>query len=75
MPVINPSTYKVCGKVTLSAKNALHFRKVLIKSAALHFFTEVEVDSSSGEFCVFLAPSKYQLNVIVTEEETNKGLQ
>lgn len=75
MPVINPSSYKVSGKVTLSAKNVLHYRKISIKSAALHFYTEIEVDPNSGDFHVFLAPAKYQLNVVVTEEENNKGLQ
>lgn len=75
MPIINPSFYKVCGKVTLSAKDILHYRKISIKSTVSNFQTEVEVDPSNGEFCVFLTPAKYQLNVIVTEEENIKGLQ
>ena len=75
VPAIEPSSYEICGKVTLSAKGTLHHRKVAIKNVASEFQTEIEVNPSKGEFCVFLAPAKYQVSVIVSEEEKLQGLQ
>lgn len=75
MPAINPSTFRIGGKVTLSAKGTLHHRKVVINKVDSDFHTEIEINPTSGEFHTYLAPSKYQLEVVVTEEEKAKGLQ
>lgn len=75
VPAIEPSSYQVCGRVTLSPKGTLNHRKVAIKNVVSDFQTEIEINPSSGEFCIFLAPTKYEVHVIVSEEETHKGLQ
>ncbi|XP_033218946.1 nodal modulator 2 isoform X2 [Belonocnema kinseyi] len=75
VPAIQPSSYQVCGRVTLSAKGTLNHRKVAFKNIGSDFQTKIEINPSSGEFCIFLAPAKYQVRVIVSEEETHKGLQ
>ncbi|EFN79110.1 nodal modulator 3 isoform X2 [Harpegnathos saltator] len=75
LPVLAPSAYKVSGKVTLSAKGTLHFRKLSIQNTATSFYKELNTDEKTGEFSVYLVPDKYQLSVIVSTEEKAKGLQ
>ncbi|XP_017891823.1 nodal modulator 3 [Ceratina calcarata] len=75
LPVLVPAAYKVCGKVTLSAKGTLHHRKVSIQNTAATFTKEIETDPKTGEFCVYLSPDRYQLSVVVSAEERAKGLQ
>ncbi|XP_012218077.1 BOS complex subunit NOMO3 isoform X2 [Linepithema humile] len=75
LPVLVPSAYKVSGKVTLSAKGTLHFRKLSIQNTAATFYKELDTDEKTGEYSVYLAPDKYQLSVIVSTEEKTKGLQ
>lgn len=75
LPVLVPSAYKVSGKVTLSAKGTLHFRKLSIQNTAATFYKELNTDEKTGEYSVYLAPDKYQLSVIVSTEEKTKGLQ
>ncbi|XP_076380819.1 uncharacterized protein LOC117223312 [Megalopta genalis] len=75
LPVLSPSAYKVCGKVTLSAKETLHHRKVSAQNTANTFTKEIETDPKTGEFCIYLAPDRYLLSVVVTPEERDKGLQ
>ncbi|XP_011332456.1 nodal modulator 3 isoform X2 [Ooceraea biroi] len=75
LPVLVPSAYKVSGKVTLSAKGTLHFRKLSIQNTAATFYKELDTDETTGEYFVYLAPDKYQLSVIVSTEEKTKGLQ
>lgn len=73
--VLTPSAYKVCGKVTLSAKGTLHHRKVSVQNTANTFTKEIEINPKTGEFCIYLSPDQYLLNVVVTPEEGDKGLQ
>ncbi|KAK0090897.1 hypothetical protein PV325_000063 [Microctonus aethiopoides] len=75
LPPSQPAKYKICGHVTLSAKGTLHHRKVIIKNSAGTFQQEVDTDSKTGQYCLYLTPGKYQLNVAVTAEEKNQGLQ
>lgn len=75
LPVLIPSMYKVCGKVTLSAKGTLHFRKIVVQNIAATFYREIDTNEKTGEYCVHLKPDKYQLSVIVSNEEKIKGLQ
>nr|XP_003706916.1 PREDICTED: nodal modulator 3 isoform X2 [Megachile rotundata] len=75
LPVLIPAAYKVCGKVTLSAKGTLHHRKVAIQNTAATFNKEIDTDPKTGEFCLYLAPDRYQLSVIVNAEERAEGLQ
>lgn len=75
LPVLIPTAYKICGKVTLSTRGDLNNRKVSIHNTAITFTKEIEIDSKTGEFCVYLSPDTYQLSVIVSEDERAKGLQ
>ncbi|KZC07453.1 Nodal modulator 3 [Dufourea novaeangliae] len=75
LPVLTPSAYKVCGKVTLSAKGTLHHRKVSAQNTAATFDKEIETDPKTGEFCTYLGRDRYQLSVVVSSEERDKGLQ
>lgn len=75
LPLLVPSAYKVCGKVTLSAKGTLHYRKVSVQNTAATFNKEIEADPKSGEFCLYLGSGRYQLSVVVSAEERAKGLQ
>lgn len=75
LPVLIPAAYKVCGKVTLSAKGTLHHRKVSVQNIAATFNKEIDTDPRTGEFCLYLAPDRYQLSVVVSAEERAEGLQ
>ncbi|KOC70780.1 Nodal modulator 2 [Habropoda laboriosa] len=75
LPVLIPAAYKLCGKVTLSTKGTLHHRKVFVKNTAVTFTKEIDTDPKTGEFCLYLSPDRYQLSVVVSEEERAKGLQ
>jgi len=75
LPVLIPSGYKVSGKVTLSTKGTLHFRRISIQNTAATFYKELDTNEKTGEYSVYLAPDKYQLSVIVSTEEKTKGLQ
>ncbi|XP_043284324.1 nodal modulator 3 isoform X2 [Venturia canescens] len=75
LPAIWPSSFKVCGTVTLSAKGTLHHRKIAVDKTASTFHQEIETDPKTGQYCLYLGPGKYQLGVIVTNEEKAKGLQ
>lgn len=75
LPVLAPSSYKVCGRVTLSAKGTIHHRKVSVQNTAATFNKEIKTDPKTGEYCIYLTPDKYQLSVVVSAEERAKGLQ
>lgn len=75
LPPLEPSSFKVCGSVTLSSKGTLHYRKVVVENAGGTYRREIDTDPKTGVYCLYLAPGKYQLNVIVTTEERTKGLQ
>ncbi|XP_011500341.1 PREDICTED: nodal modulator 3 [Ceratosolen solmsi marchali] len=75
LPVITPIAYKVFGKVSSTTKENIENRKILIKNMSSNNRQEVEIDSNTGEWTVYLPPAKYQLNVIVNDEEKTKGLQ
>lgn len=75
LPVLIPLMYKVCGKVTLSTKGTLHFRKIAVQNIAATFQKEIDTNEKTGDYCVHLKPDKYQLSVIVSNEEKTKGLQ
>lgn len=75
LPIITPATFKVTGKVSSTTKESLQNRLILIKNVISNVQQEVQIDSNTGEWTAYLAPSKYQLNVIVNDEEKTKGLQ
>ncbi|KAH0554100.1 nodal modulator 3 [Cotesia glomerata] len=75
LPDILPSSYKVCGSVTLLTKGTLHHRKIVIENAGKTFKREIETDPQTGQYCLYLVPDNYQVSVIVTAEEKTKGLQ
>lgn len=75
LPVLIPSAYKVSGKVTLSAKGTLHFRRISVQNTAATLYKQLDTNEKTGEYSVYLAPDKYQLSVVVSTEEKTKGLQ
>ncbi|XP_034946758.1 nodal modulator 1 [Chelonus insularis] len=75
LPQLKPSSYKVCGSVTLSAKEALDCRNIVVTNAAGTFKQEINTDPKTGKYCLYLPPGKYQLNVVVSANEKSKGLQ
>lgn len=75
LPTITPVAFKVSGKVSSITKTSLQNRKILIKNVSSNEQQEIEVDPNTGGWTVYLAPAKYQLNVIVSGEEKTKGLQ
>lgn len=63
------------GKVSSTTKESLQNRLILIKNVASNVQQEIKIDPNTGEWTAYLAPFKYQLNVIVDDEEKAKGLQ
>ena len=75
LPTIMPVSYKVFGKVSSSTKANLEGRKVFIKNKSTNEEQEIEIDSNTGDWNVFLAPGTYKFKVIVDSNEKSKGLQ
>jgi hypothetical protein len=75
LPIITPIAFKVSGLVSSTTKESLNSRKILIKNTSSNMQQEIEINSNTGEWTTYLAPAKYQLNVIVSDEEKTKGLQ
>ncbi|XP_066603277.1 BOS complex subunit NOMO3 isoform X2 [Prorops nasuta] len=75
LPVLVPTGYKICGKVTLSATGTSHYRKLIIQNTATTFYKEIDTNSGTGEYCTYLPTDKYHLSVVVSAEEKAKGLQ
>lgn len=73
LPVLVPSKWKVCGKVSI--KGVLNHRQVAVQSTDQSFNEKIDTNPSTGEFCLFLAPGKYLMSVVVDDEEKAKGLQ
>lgn len=76
LPTMTPTVFKVSGKVSSSTNNYLLDRKVLLKKADDDSVRkEVVIDPNNGEWSVYLAPAKYYVSVMVSNEEKTMGLQ
>lgn len=79
LPDIYPESYNVCGSVKFSTQSG----HTQVQSCEVHFSLndssvshKMKVDSSSGDYCLFLRPGVYIASVLVSpEEQKNKGLQ
>ncbi|XP_018334048.1 nodal modulator 1 [Agrilus planipennis] len=70
LPVITPSAYQICG--TVLSKNS---QVVEIFDANKSKISAIESKTGSGEFCGYLPPGKYQLQIRVSAVEENAGIQ
>ncbi|KAF7996738.1 hypothetical protein HCN44_002384 [Aphidius gifuensis] len=75
IPIIYPSSYKVCGNVKHSSENKQSIRSVIVENSMATFHREINTDSDTGEYCLYLKPDKYQFNVVVNHNEKINGLQ
>lgn len=72
---LTPESYQVCGKVTAQTGTATaQNRLVVFKNSQTGLVKEAKTDST-GQFCIYLPPSKYVTNVPVSDEDRDKGLQ
>ncbi|CAH2010936.1 unnamed protein product [Acanthoscelides obtectus] len=70
LPDILPSAFKVCGMVTSGQSQTVSFMHVGTLKR-----TQAQSSTQDGGFCQFLAPGKYDVKVVVGQDETQKGLQ
>ncbi|KAG5882400.1 hypothetical protein JTB14_008975 [Gonioctena quinquepunctata] len=70
LPDILPSAFKVCGVVTSD-----HSQTVTCSKVGTTEFVQIETSASDGMFCHYLTPGKYEVQVVVNEEDRQKGLQ
>ncbi|KAJ8968511.1 hypothetical protein NQ317_016159 [Molorchus minor] len=70
LPDLLPSAFRVCGEVASDNSQIITFSKVGSTS-----FIQTETSPIDGIFCQFLSPGKYDVQVVVSEEDKQKGLQ
>nr|XP_023013784.1 nodal modulator 3 [Leptinotarsa decemlineata] len=70
LPDILPSAFKVCGSVISDHSQIVTFSKLGGTK-----FIQTETSPSGGTFCQYLSPGKYEVQVVVSEEDKQKGLQ
>ncbi|KAJ8983444.1 hypothetical protein NQ317_013207 [Molorchus minor] len=70
LPDLLPSAFRVCGEVASDNSQIITFSKVGTTS-----FIQTETSPIDGIFCQFLSPGKYDVQVVVSEEDKQKGLQ
>ncbi|CAH1153826.1 unnamed protein product [Phaedon cochleariae] len=70
LPNIIPSAFKVCGMVTSDHSQIVTFTKFGSTK-----FIQTETSNIDGSFCQYLLPGKYDVQVVVDEEEKQSGIQ
>lgn len=70
LPDILPSAYKVCGTVTTD-----HSQKITFAKVGSTKVVQTESSPKDGTFCEFLSPGKYEVKVVVSDKNKEKGLQ
>uniref|UniRef100_V5G516 Nodal modulator 3 n=1 Tax=Anoplophora glabripennis TaxID=217634 RepID=V5G516_ANOGL len=70
LPDILPSAFKVCGEVASDHSQIVTFSKVGSTQ-----FIQTETSPHDGSFCQYLSPGQYQVQVLVSDEDKQKGLQ
>lgn len=66
LPVMYPYSYKVCGKIISETAQDISITRI---GSTQHFV--IKSEPNTGEFCKYLVPGKYELQVIKSES----GLQ
>lgn len=70
LPAIFPSAFKICGTVTSD-----HPQKVTFSKIGSTKLIQTLSSATDGSFCEFLALGKYEVQVVVSDAEKEKGLQ
>lgn len=70
IPDLVAVAYRVCGIVSSDKSQTVSFIK-----AENNHATTILSDSTSGHFCEFLSPGKYNVHVVVDPQDVKKGLQ
>ncbi|XP_056645708.1 BOS complex subunit NOMO1 [Diorhabda sublineata] len=70
LPDILPSAYKVCGTVTSD-----HSQTIIFAKSGSATFIQSESSPINGTFCEFLSPGTYEIRVVVSDKNKEKGLQ
>ncbi|KAJ8923473.1 hypothetical protein NQ315_010051 [Exocentrus adspersus] len=70
LPDILPSAFKVCGQVASDHSQIVTFSKVGSTK-----FVQTETSPQDGSFCQYLSPGQYSVQVLVSDEDKQKGLQ
>lgn len=65
-----PSAFKVCGAVTSEESQVVTFTKLDSDN-----LVQTTTSPKDGTFCLYLSPGKYEVRVIVSDEQKQKGLQ
>lgn len=76
LPGIVPYAFKVSGVVSSTIKSSLLNRNIKIKKIESgNSETIVTINPDNGSWSTFLQPGKYEISVMVSEDEKTKGLQ
>uniref|UniRef100_A0A336LL39 CSON013705 protein n=1 Tax=Culicoides sonorensis TaxID=179676 RepID=A0A336LL39_CULSO len=67
---IKVARFKVCGQVVSDKVHTVSFTK-----QGSTYLTEVNSNPNTGEFCTFVAPGKYIIEVVTSSEDKNEGIQ
>nr|CAH7747742.1 unnamed protein product [Callosobruchus chinensis] len=70
LPDILPSAFKVCGMVTSGQSQTVTFSQ-----SGSSKTVQAQSSTQDGGFCQFLAPGRYDVQVVVGQDESRKGLQ
>lgn len=70
IPDLLPTSYKVCGTVISDKSQSVTFSQV----GGTTVITTLS-DSNSGQFCEYINPGKYQVQVVVDNADSEKGMQ
>ncbi|XP_026483060.1 LOW QUALITY PROTEIN: nodal modulator 1-like, partial [Ctenocephalides felis] len=70
IPEIFPDEFKVCGQVVSNDKHSV----AILKSGATNKIV-VQTTPGSGNWCQFLAPGTYRVEVVVDDVQKSEGLQ
>nr|CAI5861761.1 unnamed protein product [Callosobruchus analis] len=71
LPDMLPSAFKVCGMVTSGQSQTVTFTRSGSSTVAV----QAQSSTQDGGFCQFLAPGQYEVQVVVGQDESQKGLQ
>ncbi|XP_015834614.2 BOS complex subunit NOMO1 [Tribolium castaneum] len=70
IPDLVPTSYQVCGSVVSDKSQSVTFAQI----GSTKVITTLS-DMNSGQFCEYLSPGKYQVQVVVDSADSQKGMQ
>ncbi|VEN53892.1 unnamed protein product [Callosobruchus maculatus] len=73
LPDMLPSAFKVCGMVTSGQSQTVTFTP--LGSSQTVAVVQAQSSTRDGGFCHFLPPGRYDVQVVVGQDESRKGLQ